>query len=145
MICLWEMAKRWWTFEHPADLGLAARADSLEELFEALGEGLGRQICPGGAVRPELTRRVEVDSDELGSLAVDFLSELLRLFHLERFVIARVAVEEIVGNALRGEIDGETYDPARHELAAEVKAVTYHQLQVAREGDQWAARVILDV
>ena len=38
------MAKECRTFEHPSDLGLEATADSLGELFEALGEGAARQL-----------------------------------------------------------------------------------------------------
>ena len=42
-------------------------------------------------------------------------------------------------------LSGETYDATRHEIKIEVKAVTYHQLQIARETDHWTARVILDI
>lgn len=139
------MAKWFDTFEHTADLGLQARGDSLAELFEALGEGLAEQICPRASVAAGRCVRVEVESDNLESLAVDFLAELLRLFHLKRFLIAGVRVERIDENSVAAAVDGEDYDPARHELDAEVKAATYHQLQVAREGDAWEARVILDI
>ena len=30
-------------------------------------------------------------------------------------------------------------------MITEIKAVTYHQLKVAREGDQWVARVFVDL
>ena len=138
-------AKDFWTFEHTADLGLAARADSLAELFEALGEGLAEQICPRSTVGQEKTLPVQAAGDDLGSLAVEFLAALLRLFALERFLIARVRVDKITHAEVRAEAAGEAYDPARHEIAAEIKAVTYHQLKVAREDDKWAARVILDI
>jgi SHS2 domain-containing protein len=139
------MAKDFWTFDHPADLGLEARADSLQELFEALGEGLAEQICPRSAVRQEKTVRLEVRSDDLEALAVDFLAELLRMFHLERFLVARVQVQRIDDCSVAAAVTGENYDPARHEIALEVKAVTYHQLKIAREGDGWTAKVIFDI
>ena len=139
------MAKRWSTFEHPSDLGLEARADSLGELFEALGEGVAEHTCPRGSVRPDQTRRVEAHADGPENLLVDFLGELLKLFHLERFLIARVRVAAIDDRHVRAEADGETYDPARHELGAEIKAVTYHQLRVACQAGQWTGRVLLDL
>ena len=43
------------------------------------------------------------------------------------------------------ELRGESYAPARHELGMEIKAVTYHQLKIARDGSTWAGRVILDI
>ncbi len=138
------MGKRWWTFEHPADVGLAARADDLAGLFEALGEGLARQICPGG-VRADKSIPVRVEADDLESLAVEFLAGLVRLFELERFLVGSVHVVKIADGQVVAAAAGEAYDPARHQLGAEIKAVTYHQVRVAREDGGWTARVILDV
>ena len=40
---------------------------------------------------------------------------------------------------------GEPYDPARHVLAHEVKAITYHELKVEKTADGWLAEVIVDI
>ena len=42
-------------------------------------------------------------------------------------------------------LEGETIDPARHELAADVKAVTVHRLRVASTAHGWEATVVLDI
>jgi SHS2 domain-containing protein len=155
------MARHWRTFDHPSDLGLTAAADSLEELFQALGEALAEQICPRRSVRPVERRRVELSAGPsaptggpkagrvpvgpLEWLMVDFLSRLLHLFALEKFLIAAVRVARADESSLQAEVTGETYDPARHRLGPEVKAVTYHQLRVARQNRRWTARVLLDL
>ena len=36
-------------------------------------------------------------------------------------------------------------DQARHALAHEVKAITYHRLKVERTADGWLAEVIVDI
>jgi SHS2 domain-containing protein len=138
------MAKQCRTFEHPSDLGLEATADSLAELFEALGEGAARQVCPEGAVAAQ-TRPVVAEAEDVETLLVEYLGELLGLFHLERFLVASVRVKAVDERSVTAEAVGEPFDPARHELGAEIKAVTYHQLRVARDGDRWTARVILDL
>jgi len=138
------VAKQWRTFEHPSDLGLAATADGLGELFEALGEGLARQICPEGVTAAQ-TRQIEVQAEDVEFLLVEYLSELLGLFHLERFLVAAVRVEADDEGRIRAEVAGEPFDPARHELGPEIKAVTYHKLKVARDAGRWAARVVLDL
>jgi SHS2 domain-containing protein len=46
---------------------------------------------------------------------------------------------------LHGELTGETINPARHELRADVKAVTKHLYDVRAAGGQWKARVVLDI
>ena len=40
---------------------------------------------------------------------------------------------------------GEPMDPARHEPAHEVKAITYHDLKVEQTADGWLAEVIVDI
>jgi SHS2 domain-containing protein len=40
---------------------------------------------------------------------------------------------------------GERYDPARHVLAHEVKAITQHELDVRHEADGWEAFFIVDI
>ena len=54
------MAKHCETFDHTADLGLQARADTLGELFEALAEGLADEICPRRQVRAAAVRAIAV-------------------------------------------------------------------------------------
>ena len=139
------MAKRCKTFDHTADIGLAATADTLGELFEAMAEGLAELICPIAQVEPRQKRQIRAEAEDIEALAVDFLSQVMVTIETERFAIAAVAVEEIDHTHVRARIVGEPLDPARHELDTEVKAVTYHQLSVVCDAGRWMARVILDV
>jgi SHS2 domain-containing protein len=49
------------------------------------------------------------------------------------------------GCRVHATLTGETIDPARHELDADVKAVTLHGLAVRQTGQEWQAEVTLDV
>jgi SHS2 domain-containing protein len=165
------MTKHCEPFEHPADVGLAARADTLAELYEALAEGLADLICPRATVRPATSRAIEVRAEDAESLAVDFLAAVLSAIQEDRFLVAAVSAEVVPPEGtrappapdspsapaaagapeqpaaveVRAVLRGETYDPARHELRIEVKAVTYHQLEVARREGAWHGRVVLDL
>ncbi len=159
------MAKHCEPFEHTADVGLAARADTLAELYEALAEGLADLICPRAAVQPAASRTMEVRAEDAEALAVDFLAAVLSAIQEDHFLVAAVSAEATEPAAsqargpggasprsqddrpfrIRAVLRGEKYDPRRHEIRIEVKAVTYHQLEVARRGGQWHGRVILDL
>ena len=139
------MAKSCGTFDHTADLGLAARADSLGELFEALAEGLAEQVCPRQTVRPVQSKALTVRADNAENLLHDFLAAVLGLFHLEKFLVCQVRVTEIGETSLTAEATGEQLDPTRHEIGSEIKAVTYHLLSVTRDGDGWHGAVVLDI
>ena len=139
------MAKQWTTYDHPSDLGLSANADSLGELFEALGEGLAEQICPIRLVRSRRRRNIRVQAETPEELLVEFLARLHRLFTLEKFLLSRVRVKRMDERELQAELSGEAFDPGRHELGPEIKAVTYHNLKVARAGERWVGQVLLDL
>ncbi len=139
------MAKHWEMFDHTADAGLAGRGESLCELFEAMAEGLARFICPSPPAEPRETRRVDVEAEDIEALMVEFLSAVLAVIQAEHMVVGPVRVEEASPRAVRARLLCERYDPRRHELAAEVKAITWHKLQVTCENDTWTARVILDI
>ena len=137
------------TFDHTADVGLSAWGDSPAELLAALAGGLADVICDRSQVRTAAVRTLRVEAQDIEALAVDFLSELLYIFAVDRFLPAEasVTVQDPGENgiALTAELAGETYDPSRHEIKTEVKAVTYHQLKVAPESGRWVGRVILDL
>ena len=52
---------------------------------------------------------------------------------------------QVRDDGLTGTAWGEPLDPARHLLAHEVKAITYHELKVVATGDEWLAEVIVDI
>lgn len=139
------MARHCETFDHTADVGLDARGDSLGELLEALAEGLCDVVCPRRGVRAADARTVTATAEDVEALAVDFLSEVLWAVQTDHFAVASVRVIAASETSVQAELTGEPYDPDRHEILTEVKAVTYHELRVAREGDGWTGRVILDL
>jgi SHS2 domain-containing protein len=140
------MAKHCEPFDHPADVGLAAWADTLAELYEALAEGLAELICPRSAVRPTQSRTLEVRAEDREALAVDFLCAVLSAIQEDRFLVASASVTcEDAPPALRAVLCGEPYDQRRHELHIEVKAVTYHQLEIAQRAGRWHGKVLLDL
>jgi SHS2 domain-containing protein len=49
------------------------------------------------------------------------------------------------GHAVHAALKGEAIDPSKHELSADVKAVTLHGLTVEHNATGWRAQVTLDV
>jgi SHS2 domain-containing protein len=133
------------TFEHTADLGLRVRAPDLDTLFAEAAACLFSAIVEDVAtVRPEQRLDLKIDGTEREYLLFDWLRELLYRFDSQHLLLSRF--EALVGDAgLEGSAWGEPFDPARHALAHEVKAVTYHGLKVERTADGWLAEVIVDI
>ncbi len=139
------MSKQIKIIDHTADVGLEAQADSLGELFEAMAEGLAGLICPLEEMSASQSREVSVRAEDADALAVDFLTAVLNIIQTRHFMVARVKVAEIDSNHVVATLHGEPYQPERHEIGMEIKAVTYHQLRIAQQGDGWVGTVILDI
>ena len=140
------MRRRCRTFEHTADVGLEARADTLGELLAALGEGLADLVAPRRQVTARESRTLAVRADDPESLAVDFLNEVAFTLQSDRFLVAEVRVRSADEASVEAELVGEPFDAARPEYETEVKAATYHEIRIApAEGGGWLGRVILDI
>jgi len=126
--------------DHTGDIGLVARAPTLEELFAECARAMTAILAEVPAPAPQGSDRFPVTGAEPAEELRDFLSELLYRFSADRRIYVRFAAEPGALSA-----DWEPYDPGRHPLLTELKAVTYHQLEVVREGDGWRGRVIFDV
>jgi SHS2 domain-containing protein len=133
------------TFEHTADLGLRVRAADLDTLFAEAAACLFSAVLEDvGAVRPAQSVTVEVSGTDREFLLFDWLRDLLLKFDEEHLVFGKFEVK-VRDDGLSGTAWGEPLDPARHLLAHEVKAITYHELKVVRDGDGWLAEVIVDI
>jgi SHS2 domain-containing protein len=131
--------------DHTADVGIVVRAATLPELFETAAEGMFSFIVDPAGVenRAWLERRVE--AEDLEGLLVAWLNDLLAVLAAEAFVPRVFVVDEVSEHRVRATIHGEPVDPGRHRFRLDVKAATYHQLQIARQDGGWMARIIFDV
>ena len=134
--------------EHTADIIVRAYGKDWKEVFEALGKALFAAMLDISAVRPEECREIHVENETLEDLVVDFLNELLVYKDAEGLAFSefRVEVKEENGKwRVIGRICGEKIDPERHRPEGEVKAVSYHMLEVGeREGRKYV-QVVLDM
>jgi SHS2 domain-containing protein len=132
-------------FEHTADLGLRIRAADLDTLFAEAAQAMFAAIVDNlEAVRPLQQVEVRLPPDDREYLLFDWLKTLLIRFDVEHLLFGRFEVR--VSNAgLHGTAWGEPLDRDRHQLAHEVKAITYHGLKVEETADGWLAEVIVDI
>src|SRR5262245_60816435 len=133
------------TFDHTADLGLRVRSGDLNTLFAEAGLALLSTLVENpDAVAPARELAIDLPKDDLDYLLFDWLKALLYHFDTERLLCSRFDVR-VDAAGLHAVARGEAFDPARHEPAHEVKAITYHDLKVEKTPDGWLAEVIVDI
>ena len=153
--------------EHPSDLFLEIRGHDLPRLFENALFAFYDQIAEiqGFEARRELALRVRAPG--LEEALRSLLSEALFQFDTEGFVAAggHVTVKGRAGDrpdpardgasgqaqAAVGDwrvvarLWGDRAHRERHTLLHEVKAITYHRLEVRRTDTGWKATILLDL
>ncbi len=115
--------------EHTADSMIKAFGSTVEECFGNAAYGMFDQMIDASRVEPKRKVNIEVTGDDLDSLLYNFLSELLFIFDAKKLVLAEFEVR-IRDHALSCTARGEPFDPRKHAPKKEIKAVTYHMLEV---------------
>jgi SHS2 domain-containing protein len=131
--------------EHPSDLGIEARGKSISEAFSAAAEGLISVICDPSTIKVTAWRDVAVTADDREQLCVRWLSEILYLYDGEGFLPRVFEIDAISDVSLAARIGGESFDQTRHIARQDVKAVTYHQLEVRSTPEETIIKVFLDI
>ncbi|MGV8078448.1 MAG: archease [Syntrophales bacterium] len=134
--------------DHTADLGIEVFGDASEDVLARAAEALFDLLAERDGIRNAESRTVHAEGQDPADLLVNFLRECLYLYTGKGFLIqcARVRLGE--ETSLEAEVRGEPYDPVRHRIRTEIKAVTWHGafLGETPEGpEKWKGRVIFDV
>ena len=137
--------RRYKLLSHTADTGIVAFGRELSEAFGNAAYAMFDILTDVDSVREVDKVSLHVSASDIGELLVAWLEELLYRYETERMVCSRFAIEEICDTSLRAAVFGERVDSTRHDIKAEIKSVTYHQLKVERSEDGWRVQVIFDV
>ena len=128
--------------EHPADLKIKVFGTSREELFSnallAMIESMSPEIK-----KPEQTNRrpIKIKSSDLPALLVDFLNEALYLTQVNK-EIYKVIFKKFTGKEIEGELIGKKVE----KFGEDIKAATYHDLEIKQNKDgSWQATVLFDI
>jgi SHS2 domain-containing protein len=129
-----------------ADAAFQAEGDSLEELFQTCAQATFEVMADTRAIAPQYREEVELTGDSLEELLFDWLAELIYLKDVKSMLFARfdIDIEKDEVYRLSASIWGEPADQKKHRVRVDVKAVTYHLLEVKKADGKWTAKVILD-
>jgi SHS2 domain-containing protein len=137
--------KKYETFDHTADIGIRAFGQTLEELFTNAAYALFDQLTDLRKVRIEMSREISVQGADREDLLVRWLGELLFLCEGRGYLFKEFSFLRLEPTSLKAVARGETFDRSRHRFKTEIKAVTYHQVEVKEKDGRWEGRVIFDI
>lgn len=133
--------KKFEVLEHKADLKIRVFGRTKEELFENAMIGMFENARYEGEGE-EIKREVKISSFDSLSLLVDFLNEILYLCETKREVYNQVSFEKFDSKKIEGFLFGQSLK----RIGVQIKAVTYHQLNIRRsKKNLWEAVIVFDI
>ncbi|MCS3901290.1 archease [Methanococcus voltae] len=150
-------------FETMADIGITSYGETIEKAFENAGKGLFNIMVDIDKIdndNDNALGKFQIASDDLLSLLYDYLTELLILHDSEFLLLSNFKINiESVTEEIKSNNDeevkeyytldcyyfGEEYDTKKHDAKEEVKAITYHKMNISDNKGEFKINFIVDL
>jgi SHS2 domain-containing protein len=97
------------------------------------------------SIRPTERSEIRAEGRDWKSLLVSWLGEILYKVEVEERAFKEFHISALSRYTVSGWGIGEPLDMARHQVKLEIKAPTYHMLELKKENGRWLAQIIFDV
>jgi SHS2 domain-containing protein len=133
--------------DHITDAVIEAHGETLEEAFENAAKGVNDTMIDLKTVRPDREIKIAAEGHDLYSLLFDWLDKVMLLLVADGIVMSEfsVKIKQSNGYSLEGVAKGEKLDLDRHRYKVEIKAVTYHEMEIRQEKRKATVRFLLDL
>lgn len=122
---------------------------SLEEAFEQAAKAMFDAMTDIGLVEPKVEVKVSAEGLDEQELLYSWLENLLVEYEVESLLFSQFKVYPIMreGEVLRLKASayGEPLNLEKHPSKVEVKAVTYHLMEIRKENSGFRVRVLFDI
>ncbi len=140
---------------HTADARFRAYGRTLEEAAANAALAMVSLMWDYRQIEPRVKHQVEIRARNFEGLMVKFLTEILYLLEVKRFLLGRVEKIEIVRPektavgeedeyVLRAVLVGDDR-PENYEIISEVKAATYNQFKLDEKPGQVQLEMVVDM
>jgi SHS2 domain-containing protein len=131
--------------DHTADFGMQVFGSDSKELFTNAALALFDVITEMDVLTGRDSCRITVSGEDWADLMINWLREILYLWNGKQRLVKSIQILSLSENKISAKIYFDAYMPDRHIIKTEIKAVTYHQIQVKSGPSGWKARVIFDI
>lgn len=141
--------------EHTADIGIKVYGKDLVQLYENAAYGMFSLLTDLKKVKPDKKLKISVQGSDIESLLINWLNELIYLQVIKKMVFLKFNINKYEksdsrtpaqkGLSLSAEVSGEKINPLDPPLYFEIKAATYHQLEIKKTPSGYETQIIFDV
>ncbi|TFG91258.1 MAG: archease [Candidatus Atribacteria bacterium] len=138
--------------EHTADIGIAAYGKNKREVFINAAKGMFEIIAGGNKISKENLKenfcgKIKLEADNPEGLLFAWLNELLYISETKLVILNKFEIKDLSNDKIEAEVGGAKINPPSVKIEKEIKAVTYHRLEIIKDEKSglWRAQVIFDI
>lgn len=135
--------------DHMTDAVIEAYGETLEEAFENAAKGLNDTMIDLKTVTADKEISITASGHDLHSLLFDWLDKVMLLLVADGIVMSEFSVKINKHSkdhySLEGVARGERLNLDKHHYKVEIKAVTYHEMEIRQESGKATVRFLLDL
>ena len=130
-------------FSTTADMGMEVKGRDMSQIFVNAAKGMFNLICSHKSFKPKEEFKIKLQGESWEELFFKWLSELLFYYDAYKIYFVDFQILKINPFEIEAVIKGEKVKDKK--IEREIKAVTYHNLEISRKDDMWEAKVLFDL
>jgi SHS2 domain-containing protein len=134
--------------EHTADIGIAAYGKTKREVFINAAKGMFEIIAGGKkTLKENFYDKIKLEADNLEGLLFTWLNELLYISETKLVILNKFEIKELSDYQIKAEVEGIKINPPSVKIEKEIKATTYHRLEIKKDEESglWRVQIIFDI
>jgi SHS2 domain-containing protein len=138
------MEERFQFLEHTADIKFQAFGKNLEGVFSNCAYAMINAICKE-KIKGDKIVSFKTKGNDLGNLLSNFLEEFLFLFDSKKIVLSKIKKIKINSKKLELECSFVGDFTESYVFHTYIKAITYNEMFIKKQKNNFVAQVVLDV
>jgi len=134
--------------DHTADIGIVAYGKTKREVFINAAKGMFEIIAGEDRdLKENFYAKIKLEAKSLEDLLIAWLNELLYISEVKLVILNKFKIKELSDVQIKAEVGGTKINHLSIRIKREVKAVTYHRLEIKKDEESglWRAQVIFDI
>ncbi len=134
--------------DHTADIGLIAYGKNKEQVFINAAKGMFEIIAEENkTLKENFCDKIKLEADNLEGLLFAWLNELLYISETKLVILNKFEIKDLTNNKIGAEVKGMKINRLGCKIKKEIKAATYHRLEIKKDKESglWRAQIIFDI
>lgn len=135
--------------EHTADIAVEVEGKTIEELFTSSFYAWRDAVLDLNNIKNDHSKKFLFNANSTEELLIEMLSELNYQLYTKKWIalsIKKLMIQKLNESYhLEVEVFGQSFNPDNHFIKEEIKAVTFHQMNIEERNGTYFTRIVFDI